>query len=193
MEQALTYYEAMKNWKKAAEEAGNLSVLYLNAGSLHKSLDRAENAVKSATQSGEWQLRSSRLATLGDALIQFGKDKHQESFAAFKESEEIQRQHDPEHPILYSTKGYRFHELLLDMADYDEVLRRTAIARNWRTQRYQRLDDGLIKLMCGRAYFARFKKSRSVADLKFAPERNWRKRFRRSSRQGIRKTLSGDC
>jgi tetratricopeptide (TPR) repeat protein len=170
MEDALLYYESQHNYVQAADEAGNLAVLYVHAGKLPLSFERAQKALRLAKRSDNWERISGRYATLGEVLVYFGPGKHEDAFDAFRRAEKLQSKNDRKHPILFSTKGYRYHELLLEVGKYDEVLRRTETAKEWRTERYELLDGGLLKLMRGRAFLLRARANGTDKDLEQARE-----------------------
>lgn len=193
MVQALAYYESKRDWDSAAKEAGNLSVLYMHAGRLRESLVVAERAVRfaevllqnasalankrRASAMGDRGARkvsreeveaksllSNRLATLGDPLIQMGPAVLERAVQIFQMAERIQAETHPERPLLHSTKGYRYHELLLDLGRSDEVIQRLDVIAPWTTADYALLDQGQMALVRGRAHLIRAKALGATSD-----------------------------
>ena len=164
MRESLAYHESVSDWTAASDEAGNLSVLLMNAGDLSGSLAAARQALVHALSSGDRRLLRDRYATLGDPLIQLGPPMWGEARQAFEAAEALQRELEPKRPLLYSTKGYRYHELLLELGEIDELLTRTERTAEWIAPRYQRLDPGLNRMMRGRALLRRAQSTGRGAD-----------------------------
>ena len=70
----------------------------------------------------------------------------------FREAEIIQKEINPERPILHSTQGYRYNDLLLTQGNYQDVLIRISRTKEWQTTRYQLLTEALNLLNLGQAY-----------------------------------------
>jgi hypothetical protein len=113
-------------------------------------------------------LQSNRLATLGDPLIQMGPAERGNAMQKFAQAEKIQAELHPKRPLLHSTKGYRYHELLLDLCQFDEVLQRTDRIKTWKTRDYELLDRGQIALVRARAFMLRARASHSASDRRSA-------------------------
>ncbi|MCJ7623674.1 MAG: tetratricopeptide repeat protein, partial [Anaerolineaceae bacterium] len=110
---------AQEDWLNAAISAVNLSELSITTGDLARSLEYAEQSVDLADRSDDaFWLIGSRTA-LADALHQVGRLS--ESEAAFQEAEEMQKDIQPEHPFLYSLRGFQYCDLLLGQGKYQEV------------------------------------------------------------------------
>jgi tetratricopeptide (TPR) repeat protein len=104
------------NWQAAAILAGNLSELSLTLGKVAEAEDYARQSVDLANRSGEgnWEHPVVSRTTLADVLYQAGRLGEAED--AFREAEAIQKEHQPESPLLYSLQGYRYCDLLLTRA-----------------------------------------------------------------------------
>jgi tetratricopeptide (TPR) repeat protein len=139
---------ALKDWKNAARQAGNLSELALTAGDLPAALRYAEQSVELADRSGDAFQRMVNRTALADALHQAGRLA--EAAARFREAEEMQRALQPEYPLLYSLPGYRYCDLLLAQGQAEEVLRRAAQTIEWEEGRL--LDIALDHLALGRGH-----------------------------------------
>ncbi len=102
-------------WKKAAAVYGNLSELQLTLGWVTAAVDSAGQAVAYANRNGDAFQRVERRATLADALHQHGE--REAAAALFEEAETLQTEQQPEHPLLYSLRGFRYCDLLLAGAE----------------------------------------------------------------------------
>jgi tetratricopeptide (TPR) repeat protein len=151
MEGALEARIAQKNWKNAAIQAGNLSELALTAGDLPAALRYAAQSVELADRSGDAFMRMADRAILADALHQAGRPD--EAAARFREAEAMQAAWQPEYPLLYSLRGYRYCDLLLAQGQAEEVLRRAGQTLKWATEAgLSLLTIALDHLSLGRAY-----------------------------------------
>jgi tetratricopeptide (TPR) repeat protein len=141
---------ALEDWKNAAIVAGNLSELYLTIGETASALEYANKGVDLADRSGDALERMDKRTTLADALHQAGRQSEAESL--FREAEKMQKDRQPEYPMMYSINGFRYCDLLLSQGKYQEGLSRAEqtieIARrnNWL------LDIALDYLSLGRAH-----------------------------------------
>ena len=126
---------SQEDWKSAATRANNLSGLSLTTGDLAQALEYAEQSVDLADRSGDAFERMSDRTTLADALHQAGRLSEAEP--AFQEGEEMQKEDQPEHPLLYSLRGFMYCDLLLGQGKYRDVLSRAeqtieiAIKNKW--------------------------------------------------------------
>jgi tetratricopeptide (TPR) repeat protein len=115
MEAGLEGVISLKNWKNAAQGAGNLSELTLTLGEVERAVAFGKQSVDLADRSGDAYQRIARRATLADALHQ--ADRWEESAAAFREAEALQAERQPQYPRLYSLAGYRYCDLLLSRGE----------------------------------------------------------------------------
>jgi tetratricopeptide (TPR) repeat protein len=120
MQAALEARIALKDWKNAAVQAGNLSELYLTFGDTTPALEYANQSVDLADRSGDAFQRISKRTTLADALYQAGRQSEAKSL--FREAEELQKEDQPDYLFLYSLQGFRYCDLLLSQGKYQEVL-----------------------------------------------------------------------
>ena len=139
---------AQEDWKNAAIRANNLSELSLTTGNLPQALEYAEQSVGLADRSDDAFERMSDRATLADALHQAGRLSEAE--AAFLEAEKMQKEQQPEYPLLYSLRGFRYCDLLLGQGKYQEVLNQGEQTIEWEEGRL--LDIALDHLSLGRAH-----------------------------------------
>ncbi len=132
MKAALEATIAQENWKNAAIAASNLSQLHLTIGDVSRSLDYARQSVELADRSGDAFQRLTKRVRLADILHQSGQ--LQEAEASFREAEEMQKERQPEYPLLYSLQGFEYCDLLLDQGKYQEVQNRAGQTLEWAVQ-----------------------------------------------------------
>ena len=104
-----------QDWQQAAIRASNLSELKLTLGDLAASVRDAEQSVEFADRSGDGFSRMVCRTTLADARHQSGR--RADALALFRETESMQAERQPEYPLLYSTPGFRYCDLLLGDAE----------------------------------------------------------------------------
>jgi len=150
MQAALEMRIVIEDWTNAAIGASNLSELYVTIGDLPQALKLARQSVELADRSDDESQRMARRTTLADALHQAGRID--EAAAAFREAEEMQKQWQPEYPLLYSLQGFRYCDLLLGQGQIQEVKERAARTLEWITRQKWLLDIGLDNLSLGRAW-----------------------------------------
>ena len=129
MQTGLEALIAQGNWENAARVASNLSELYLTSGDLAEALDHAKQGVDLADRSGDGFVRMVLRTALANTLYQAGRLKEAE--AVFREAEEMQKERQPEFPLLYSLQGFQYCDLLLGQGKYREVQRRARQAVEW--------------------------------------------------------------
>lgn len=122
MQVGLTMRIEQKHWQAAARAASNLSELALLLGELTQALDYGKQAVRYADDSKDEFLRIVNRTTLADALAQSGEPA--QALALFKEAEQLQQQHQPDYPLLYSVRGFQYCQLLLASGELDDALKR---------------------------------------------------------------------
>ena len=115
MRAGLEKYVSQERWKGCAITASNLSELALTLGEVAGAVGHAEQSVTYADRSGDAFHRGSKRETLADALHQAGRRAEAET--RFREAEEIQAERQPSYPLLYSTGGFRYCDLLLAEAE----------------------------------------------------------------------------
>ena len=147
---------AQEDWEEAAGDASNLSELYLVSGDLARALDTARQSVDLADRSGDAFKRMVSRTTLADALHQAGRLS--EAQALFRQAEEMQKERDPQYPLLYSLGGFRYCDLLLGQGEVREVQNRATETLEWAKQLVYvgrglgLWDIALDHLSLGRAY-----------------------------------------
>jgi hypothetical protein len=104
-----------EDWQNAAIGAGNLSGLELMLGEVAGAVRDAARSVTFADRSGVAFQRTSKLATHADALHQAGR--HADADARFREAEIVQTKAEPEFPLLYSMRGFRYCDVLLALPE----------------------------------------------------------------------------
>jgi tetratricopeptide (TPR) repeat protein len=153
MQASLDSAIAQKDWKQAAIRASNLSELTLTLGDVKQALDYAEQSVALADQSGDEFDRMDHRTLLAYALSQSGKNLEAETI--FREAEEMQKKLQPQLPLLYSSPGFRYCDLLLSQGHAAEVEQRAQKALEIVLQGSRNLlDIALNNLSLGRARMA---------------------------------------
>jgi tetratricopeptide (TPR) repeat protein len=152
MQAGLEAQKAREDWADAARIAGNLSELALARGDVAGALDYARQSVDFADRSGDAFQRMSKRTTHADALHQAGR--LEEAGDAFGEAEEMQKEDQPEYPLLYSLRGYQYCDLLLGQGKVQEVQERAAHAIEIARRNKWLADIALDNLSLGRAYLA---------------------------------------
>ncbi len=155
---------AREDWKNAAIAAGNLSELHLTLGDVDQAIAYAEQSVELADRSGDAFQRMSKRTTLADALHQAGRVAEAETL--FQQAERMQRERQPEYPLLYSLQGFLYCDLLLGEGKCGEVRDRATRTTQWAIQQGYLLDMALDHLSLGRAYLleANFTEAESHLD-----------------------------
>jgi tetratricopeptide (TPR) repeat protein len=149
MQASLKFQIPQKNWKGAAAVASNLSETYLAIGDLSQALTFARRGVEFADQSADGFQRMSKRATFANTLYQTGRISEAED--AFREVEKMQRERQPQFPIIYSVTGFMYCDLLLDQGKYEEVQARAGQTLEWVKRAGWLLDIALDYLSMGRA------------------------------------------
>ena len=151
MQASLDAAIAQKDWMNGSIRAGNLSELYLTIGDIAMALEYANKSVDLADRSGDAFQRMSKRTTLADALHQASRQSEAESL--FREAEEMQKDRQPEYPVMYSVQGFQYCDLLLSQGEYQEVLTRAEQTREWaKTGGLSLLTIALDYLSIGRAH-----------------------------------------
>jgi len=149
MEGSLQADISLKDWANAARSAGNLSELHLTLGSVARAIQLARQSVEHADRSGASFARMGFRTTLADALHHAGQTA--EAAKLFAEAEAIQKEWQPDYPLLYSFQGYRYCDLLLAQGQHEDVRRRAIKFFEWRLPSDPLLDIALDHLSLGRA------------------------------------------
>jgi tetratricopeptide (TPR) repeat protein len=150
MQSSLKARISREDWENAARMASNLSEIHLIVGDLPQALSYAQQSVKFADKSGDSFQRMGKRTTLADALNQVGHISEAED--AFYKAEKIQKESQPQFPILYALQGFRYCDLLLGQMKYQEVQARARQALAWATPLGLPLEIALDCLSIGRAY-----------------------------------------
>ncbi len=149
MRAALKAVVDLQDWNNAARYSGNLSELHLTLGRVDEAIEFAERAVDYADRDEDTFQRMGMRTTLADALHQTGRVDQAE--ALFEKAEAMQKDDQPEFPLLYSLQGYRYCDLLLGQGRWEDVLHRAAKMFEWRVPDDPLLDIGLDHLSLARA------------------------------------------
>lgn len=129
MRAALTTQITLRNWPFAAIDANNLSENYLTSGDLHEALKFARQSVELADHSGDSFYRMGTRTCLASALHQAGHFK--EARNMFQRAEELQKEWQPNYPLLYSIQGFYYRNFLLDQGKWLDVQSRAKQSLKW--------------------------------------------------------------
>lgn len=152
-----------EDWRNAAGTASNVSELYLTLGDLDQALAYAKQGLELAERSRIDGERIGRRPTLATALHQAGRSSDAE--AVFREAERMQQTRQPDFPLLFSSGGFRYSELLLDQGKYQEVHGRgLEVLKRAERSGASPLSIGLTQLTLGRALL-RLAQEQRAADL----------------------------
>ena len=140
-----------KNWAAATTSAANLDDVYLTLGRLHEALSYTRQSRRWASPN-----RADVPALVLDARAREGRVLHQlgrlaDARRAFGQAEEWLPELDPGHPVLYSTLGYAYCDLLLDDGRHELVAQRALTMLGWANETLDLLDTALAHLIYGRA------------------------------------------
>jgi tetratricopeptide (TPR) repeat protein len=121
----------LEDWKECTIISNNLSELLLTLGEVSQAVDVARQSVTHSDRSGDNLWKEVSRTTLADALHQFGHIKEAEKW--FRETEEMQKQRQPEYPYLYSVQGFKFCDFLLgkEKGTVREVRERAEKTMEW--------------------------------------------------------------
>ncbi len=139
-----------ENWEGAAINASNFSQLQLALGNIKAAVASAERSVNHAYRSEDLSSRVLTLSTQADALHQYGEQNA--ALKLFQAAEALQKQHEPQHPELYSVSGFQYCGLLMALGKSQQVLERAQYALAISTRRKWLLGISLDYLSLGRAY-----------------------------------------
>jgi hypothetical protein len=114
MRAGLEMYVKQEDWTNAANAATNLSALELLLGELSAAQATAAQAVDYAGRGGDAFWRMASRAYHADALHQAGQAQAQERFA---EAESLQKERQPDYPLLYALQGYWYCDCLLGVLE----------------------------------------------------------------------------
>jgi len=124
-------YEKESAWRKAALLSSNLSELELMLGEVAVAVEDAEQSVTYADRSGDAFWKMASRSKIADALHQAGRRAEAET--RFREAEQMQAKDQPNYPLLYSFRGFRYCDLLLaapERAAWQVSLNPTSEVRN---------------------------------------------------------------
>ncbi len=170
-EKGLSAYLSASDYIWASSVARSLSACHSVLGELETSLkfaergdDLAQEGVRRAIRHFKGKTvilreneiyfaRVCSLVEIATVLHQMGRIK--DSLARFKEAEDYQKQNEL-WPLLYSTNGYCYNDLLLDQGYFSKVLDRTKKTKAWSQERKAGLfSRGWENISIGRALLLR--------------------------------------
>ena len=147
---SLKQCKARQDWKGATASASNLSELLQTCGKLRDAESTAREGVRLADDSGDAFWRHATRTTLATVLHTLGR--RDEAATQFEEAERMQEELEPAYPRLYSLRGFRYCDLLLDQGRDAEVRERAEMFFAWRLPIDSLLRIALDHLALGRAH-----------------------------------------
>ncbi|MBI5633480.1 MAG: TIR domain-containing protein [Nitrospirae bacterium] len=150
MQSGMAMSIAQADWNGAAQDANNLSELFLSMGELHKAIEFAEKGMEFADKSGDTFLRMITHTTHAGVLHQVGKIEEAEHL--FIKAAEMCKRCLPEYPYLYSVHGFAYCGLLLEKGHYHEVLERVGQTLESSIRNKWLLNIALDNLSLGRGH-----------------------------------------
>ncbi len=167
LREALTIYiEDEENWEEAASCASTLGGLLLLQGEVAAAVRLGEQHVELADRGGECDGKAKRRTVLAAALHY--AERLEPAKAAFREAEAMHKVRLPGFPLLLSTRGFRYCDLLLDdtrKGSLDDVRKTSLEVRKrmsqvlrfreypgWRDEYDSSVGCALDHLMLGRAH-----------------------------------------
>jgi len=150
LQAAANNFLKQENWKEVAREISNLSELQLILGDVAQAVESGARSSRYADQSGYIFQRMARRTSHADALHQAGDTAA--ALALFREAEQLQKEREPSFPRLYSVRGFRYCDLLLDQGSTAEVLERAEYSIEIAKQNRWLLDIALYQLTLGRVH-----------------------------------------
>jgi len=127
---ALNLCIKQKDWNYAARATGNLGEIKLTSGEIWLASKYTHESVKFADKSSDKFLIMYCRTAL--ANIHHHQGNLSESELIFQEAEIVQREREPDHPLLYSGWGFLYSDLLLDRKLWKEVINRSISRMNWK-------------------------------------------------------------
>jgi tetratricopeptide (TPR) repeat protein len=152
MQTTLERYKRIEDPKEIAIAASNLGELLLALGRVAEAKDYGRQSVKYADDSRDAFWKMAARATAADALLAAGEREAAE--VLFREAEEMQKERQPEYPILYSLQGFQYCDLLLEKGEIRRVVERAEKTLKWVSRENLLLSIGLDNLTLGRAHLA---------------------------------------
>lgn len=138
-----------QRWESASVRASNLSQVELLAGEVAASVATALKSAAYAERSGVKARSIICLSTHANALHAAGQ--REAAALVYADAERLQREMQPEFPVLYSMRGHEFCELLLASGDYATARERAAKTLQIAQRNNWLLDIALDTLMLSRA------------------------------------------
>lgn len=116
MRASFDLFKRKEDWRNAAGQAGNLSELELTLGAVARAMGDAQQSVTYADRSGNAFMRAVTHTKAAAALHQAGRRAEAETL--FREVEQMQAEHQPDYPLLYSVRGFQYCDLLLSAPEH---------------------------------------------------------------------------
>ena len=159
LQRAVEVTVLLEDWGSASLHAANRAELLLILGRVEEAVVGARESVELSKRSDDAFRKAVNLSILGDALHQAAQ--LEEAQELFGKAEEMESDRDPDYPLLYSLRGYRYCDLLLATSLAKEGLKqirhRAQQTLYWMENKLKNtgpLDVSLGNLTLGQIYLA---------------------------------------
>ncbi len=159
---ALALEKEENKWNLASSDAINLCQLSLSLGELADAVSFGIEALLTADISSDLTCRVFSRTSLGQAFHWVGRYSNARS--SFLEAEHLHVGQDDEPQILWSTGGFKFGELLIDLGKPEEAKRRALVALKFAEKTLWPLSTGLGHLAVALAVLSERSKESSNED-----------------------------
>jgi tetratricopeptide (TPR) repeat protein len=154
-----------EKWRSADIVASNLSELFLVLGEVVQAVEYGQQSEELADRSGDAFERLTKRTTHAASLHQAGRLAAAEEL--FRQAEDLQREDQPWHPLLYSMQGYHYCDLLLDIDRPSEARERAEktierISQGWRATGRNGMTPGSCIRILFRMSISRTRKNEST-------------------------------
>jgi tetratricopeptide (TPR) repeat protein len=160
MRAGLRITEEARDWENAARGASNLSVTELLFGDVAAAAATSEKAVALSDRADDTFLKMGNRTTQADALLAAGVSE--KAADLFADAQRLQRELEPDVPLLYSIAGYRYCDLLLSQGRSGEARDQAAQTIELVRQNNWVLETALDTLTLGRAHLALALQSQAI-------------------------------
>jgi tetratricopeptide (TPR) repeat protein len=140
--------EAMGEWRNAAVYLSNQSEAELLQGQIESAIETADRALGCAKQEGDQHYHIGALITGASALHAAGRRVAAEQ--RLIDAEKLQKNRQPNFPILYSAAGHTYCDLLFDKGDMIAAQNRALQTLEWAKRRGYIRDAALDSLTLAR-------------------------------------------
>ncbi|MBK8561910.1 MAG: hypothetical protein IPN76_00760 [Saprospiraceae bacterium] len=148
LKKSLKIHLEQNNLLEACKISHLLSESLLESGDLKTAAKFAITSVEFAEKTNSMDSVIDSLANYAHIVHQLGKLKKAKKL--FFKAELNQKSSEPEYNYLYSIRGYRYSDLLIDLEQFNEVANRVKLTSDWTRNYHSFLDTAINSLIFGR-------------------------------------------